>query len=132
MSEIRVTAGSGESHVSIPLPQPELIETSIGNAVVYFRVDSSPRPVTVDTEVRAVAAVDANAFEAAAKVIREGVRVIGAQVHEIGEALLPSELTVELGFTFEAKGKAAIVPVFLTGETSGRLAFKVIAKWQKH
>jgi Trypsin-co-occurring domain 1 len=110
--------------------EPELIQTSIGGAVVYFRVENTLPCIVADGEVRAVAALDENAFEAAAKVIRESVRVIGSQLHDVGAELMPSELTVELGFTFAATGKATIVPVFLTGETKGELALKVTAKWK--
>ena len=109
----------------------ELVETKVGNAIVYFRVDKVSPAVVTSEETRAVAAIDENPFEAASKVIRESVRVIGSHLHELREELMPEELTVELGFTFEAKGKATIVPVFLTGETSGGLAFKVTAKWQR-
>jgi hypothetical protein len=63
--------------------------------------------------------------------VREGVRAIGSHIRAAGEELAPSEFTVEMSFSFEAKGKTTIAPVFLTGEVSAQAALKVIAKWQK-
>jgi hypothetical protein len=131
MSENLAAAGSGEaSDHRAATPAPELVEKVIGDALVYFRVDARRRVVVPDADVRPVAAIDTNVFEAAAKVLRESVRAIGSQVKAMGQELAPSELTVELGFTFEAKGKTTIVPVLLTGEVSGEAALKITAKWQ--
>jgi hypothetical protein len=129
MSEIRA-AGEFSATSSEPV-QPELVETRIGDAVVYVRISGPTLGVANEGEVRAVGAFDENPFDAAAKVIREGVKVIGNSIHGISEVLQPSELRVEFGFTFEAKGRASIVPVFLTGESSGGVTLKVLALWRK-
>jgi hypothetical protein len=38
---------------------------------------------------------------------------------------------VEFSLTFEVKGKASIVPVFVTGESSVQSGLKVTALWKK-
>jgi hypothetical protein len=126
-----LVSGQGQSEGEpAVVPVTELVETTIGDAVVYFRVDR--RLEMLETgNVRPVAGAgpDKNAFEAAAHVAREAVRLFASHLSGIGEALRPSETGIEFSFTFEAKGKTAIVPVFLTGEASGQVALKVIAKW---
>jgi len=108
----------------------ELVETTIGDAVVYFRVDRHLEAVEAGG-IRPVAGlgIEANAFEAAAHVAREAVRLFANHLSAIAEALRPNETGIEFSFTFEAKGKTHIVPVFLTGETSGQVGLKVTAKW---
>lgn len=108
----------------------ELIETSIGDAVAYFRVDR--RLETRESEgIRPVASTLAalNPVESALKAARETVRLFADQLAEIAEALRPTETALEFSLTFEAKGKHSIVPVFLTGEASGQVGLKVSAKW---
>lgn len=111
----------------------ELIETSIGDAVVYFRVDRR-LDVTEAEGIRPVAAplVSLNPVESAMKVARETVRLFAGHLAEIAEALRPTETALEFSLTFEAKGKHSIVPVFLTGEVSGEAVLKVKAKWSGH
>ena len=108
------------------------METAIGDAVVYFRVEQRLEEAETG-RIRAVAGggIEKNAFEAAPHAAREAIRLFGGYMKEIGEALTPDETGVEFAFTFEAKGKAAIVPVILTGETSGQVALKVTAKWTR-
>ena len=130
MSTLRVSSQGQTESEPASVPVTELVETTIGDAVVYFRVDR--RLETPETgNIRPVTgpAPDRNAFEAAAHVAREAVRLFASHLSGIGEALRPSETGIEFSFTFEAKGKTAIVPVFLTGETSGQVALKVTAKW---
>ena len=73
MNGIRATVGSTGGEDRPVSSTAELVETTIGDAIVYFRVDSRPLVITSDTEVRPVA-LDANAFEAAAKVVRGSSR----------------------------------------------------------
>jgi hypothetical protein len=126
------TLGDSAEGTTIAGPPAELVETAIGDALVYFRVEQ--RLAEADTgRIRAVAGggIEPNAFQAAAHAAREAVRLFAGYLCDVGEALMPDETGVEFGFTFEAKGKAAIVPVILTGESSGQVALKVTAKWTR-
>lgn len=125
------TLGGAEDNAAVPV-STELVETAIGDAVVYFRVDRRLPAVEAPTGIRPVTGlgIDKNAFAAAAHVAREAVKLFGGTLKNVALELMPSETGIEFSISFEAKGKAAIVPVFLTGETTGQVALKVTAKWK--
>jgi hypothetical protein len=128
-----ISTGQGPADHALAAPEsPELVETKVGDALVYFRVER--RLDAVDTQgIRAVAgpAIPKDALDAAAEVAREAVRLFAARLSAVGEALQPTETGIEFSLSFAATGKATIVPVILTGEATGQVALKVSAKWTK-
>ena len=43
---------------------------------------------------------------------------------------VPQEITVEFSLSFQVKGKASLIPMFVTGETGAQTGLKVTAKWK--
>ncbi len=131
MSEIRSGGGEAERPASpIDSVAPRLVVQQVGAATVYFRVGAGPLPVANEPEFRAVAAIDSNVFDEAARVVSESVKVMGERIRGVAKALQPSKLEVEISFGFEVKGKATIVPVLLTGESTASAGLKVTATWE--
>jgi len=132
MSEVRAGAGSVERVAVISGEvRPELVAQQIGEATIYFRVSGETLVVANERELRPVAEVKSNVFDEAARIVGEGVKIIGQKVHALTETLQPSELEIELSFGFEVKGKATIVPVLLTGESTSNVGLKVTATWKQ-
>jgi hypothetical protein len=133
MSEIHPTLGQ-ESMISARGNGDEetrLVAQRVGDTVAYFRVSGRPLKVEGESELRAVAKLDVNAFDEAAHIVREGFKTISSNIASLKDELKPGEFEVELSFGFEAKGKAAIVPVLLTGESTATVGLKVTARWKK-
>jgi hypothetical protein len=133
VTEVRAAAGS-EEHVAVVSGdvRPELVAQEVGEATIYFRVSGETLEVANERELRPVAAdVKSNVFDEAARVVGEGVKIIGHKVRDLTETLQPSELEIELSFGFEVKGKATIVPVLLTGESTSNVGLKVTATWKR-
>jgi hypothetical protein len=121
----RVAVGSGEV-------RPELVAQEVGEATIYFRVSGEPLEVANERELRPVSGeVKSNVFDEAARVVGEGVNIIGKKVRDLTGTLQPSELEIEFSFGFEVKGKATIVPVLLTGESTSNVGLKVTATWKQ-
>ncbi|HVR46057.1 MAG TPA: CU044_2847 family protein [Candidatus Binatia bacterium] len=128
MGKIRTAVGGEREQTQPTAAQPNLIAQQIGSAIVYFRVSGQALPVTNESHIRAVTAT--NVFDEAARVVNEGVRVIGLKVHDAAKTLRPCELELEISFGFELKGRATIVPVLLTGESTSTAGLKITATWK--
>ena len=48
----------------------------------------------------------------------------------LGAKARPDQMSVEFSLNFEVKGKAALIPVFVTGETGAQTGLKVTALWK--
>jgi Trypsin-co-occurring domain 1 len=71
------------------------------------------------------------AFQIGSDILRECVRVIGERIEMMAEKARPNKVVVEFSISFEVKGKASIVPIFLTGETGGKTGLKITAEWAR-
>jgi hypothetical protein len=133
VSEVRAAAGSQDRIAAVSGDnRPELLAQEVGEATIYFRVSGQTLQVANEPELRPVAAeVKSNVFDEAARVVGEGVKIIGQKVRTLTETLQPTELEIELSFGFEVKGKATIVPVLLTGESTSTVGLKVTATWKQ-
>jgi len=108
------------------------IPMQVGSATVYVEQIGTPPEIEVDPRIRAVAPDPKEAFEQASEILRECVRVVGERVEglaELAEKARPRDITVEFALSFEVKGKAQLIPVFLTGETKAVSGLKVTAVW---
>ena len=119
-----------------------LVPMKVGSATVYVEQVGPPAEAVADDTIYPVAPSPREAFETAGEVLRECVRVVGEKMAAMGEAAqphavalakaaLPEEVTVEFSLTFEASGRAALIPVFVTGESKAQTGLKVTAVWQK-
>jgi hypothetical protein len=128
--EIRVGASPGVR--SDTTPARRLVPMRIGTATVYVEDVAEPSVIEQDDQVRPVAPPSPQeAFEAAGDFLRECVRIIGERVEALATAQRPHEVTVEFSLNFEVKGKATLIPVFLTGETGASTGLKVKAVWKR-
>jgi hypothetical protein len=110
-------------------PARRLIATKVGNADVY--IEQVGEPPAVDG-VYEVAAIDPQEiFDKASEALRECVRVVGSQVEALGDRVRPDEVSVEFSISFEAEGRASIVPVFVTGRSSVGTGLAVTAVWRR-
>lgn len=127
--EIR-TLGSAAG--ATPEPTNIMVPMQIGSATVYVAQSAGGGVAVEDDRIRPVAALSpAQAFESAGDILRECVRVIGERFENLAEKARPDQVTVEFSLTFEVKGKASIVPVFVTGESSAQTGLKVTAVWKR-
>ncbi len=109
-----------------------LVPVQIGSATVYIEQVGSAVVTELDDAVRPVAPLRPEAvFENAGEILRECVRVIGDRLETIATKTRPEEITVEFSLSFEVKGKASVIPVFLTGETGVQSGIKVTARWKR-
>ena len=109
-----------------------LVPMQVGSATVYVTQTPDASVTVEDDRIRPVAPISpAQAFESAGEILRECVRVMGERFENLADKAHPDELTVEFSLTFEVKGKASIVPVFVTGETSAQSGLKVTAVWKR-
>jgi hypothetical protein len=131
MSEVR--AGGTDRRVDHAVPDElHLVAQQVGEATIYFRVSANTLVVANEPELRPVAGgIRSNVFDEAALVVGEGVKIIGQRIRDLPETLQPSELELEISFGFEVKGKATIVPVLLTGESTSNVGLKVTATWKQ-
>lgn len=127
-----ITAGTNLSPHAESAPSKTMVPMQIGSATVYV-VQTVGETLTVeDDRIRPVAPLSpAQAFESAGEILRECVRVIGERIDNLADKARPQQVTVEFSLTFEVKGKASIVPVFVTGETSAQTGLKVTALWKR-
>jgi hypothetical protein len=108
----------------------QLVPMSVGDATVY--VEQIGEPLTIETreDIYTVAPPDPDeAFERAGEVLHECVRVVGERVGTLAENAMPKSVAVEFTLSFEASGRAQIVPVLLTGQTKVATGLKVTAVW---
>jgi hypothetical protein len=115
--------------------QPEakrfMVPIQVGSATVYIIQSAVPALVVEDDRIRPVAPISPQqAFQAAGEFLHECVRTLGEKVDALAGKAQPEEITIEFSLTFEVKGKASVVPVFVTGETSAQTGLKVTAVWK--
>lgn len=109
-----------------------LVPMPIGTAVVYVEQVGPPTPVAGDDSIYPVGPPSPHEmFANAVEVLQECVRVVGERVGDLAAQTMPQEVTVEFTLTFEAKGKTALIPVFVTGETGAATGLKVTAVWRR-
>ena len=102
----------------------------IGNATVYVEQVGEPVTVEADESIRLVRPPSPQeAFEAAGQILHECVRVLGDRIGTLAEKARPQQIIVEFTLSFQVKGAAAIIPVFLTGEATTKTGLKVTAVW---
>ena len=122
-ADIAQTNQGGPARIMVPM--------QIGSATVYVVQTEGAGPAVEDDRIRPVGALSpSQAFESAGEILRECVRVIGERIENLSEKARPQQVTVEFSLTFEVKGKASIVPVFVTGESSVQSGLKVTALWK--
>jgi len=103
----------------------------VGSATVYVEDYGESALIEVDDRLRPVAPPSPQeAFGSAGEILRECVRVIGERVDALAVKARPQEISVEFSLSFEVKGKAALIPVFVTGETGTETGLKVTAVWK--
>jgi hypothetical protein len=107
-----------------------LVPMQVGKAEVYVEVTGAPLSVEGDDGIYAASPTDSeNVFGEAGKAVKEVVRVVGEQVATLGDRVMPDQMSVEFSLSFEAGGKARLVPVLFTGETKVVTGLKVTAVW---
>jgi hypothetical protein len=107
------------------------VPMQVGSAVVYVEQVGEPAITEADDQVRPVGAPSPReAFETAGEILRECVRVIGERIDALSTRAKPDQMSIEFSLSFEVKGKAALIPVFVTGETGANTGLKVTAVWK--
>lgn len=109
----------------------QLVPMQVGSATVWVEQIGSATEIEVDDEVYAASPDTEEAFAKAVEVLRECVKSIGSELKQLEATLRPPEVTVEFSISLEAKGKAHIIPVLLTGETGVTTGLKVAATWRR-
>lgn len=125
---------AGGATTSRPLTggdQRSLVPMNVGSATVYVVRTGDASIVAGDDEIYTAAPDPREVFDRAVDVIRECVVKIGEGVEALAEKAMPRELTVEFSLTFEAKGKTAILPVFVTAEHGVGAGLKISAVWKR-
>jgi len=114
-----IRAGGIHGSLSESVPTRRLIPMQVGKATVYIEQIGEPAEVEADDRIYPVAPPNPKEmFENAVEVLQECVRVVGERIESLTKKTMPQEITVEFSLTFEARGKMALVPVFVTGETN--------------
>jgi hypothetical protein len=102
----------------------------VGSATVFIEQVGERVEVQTDDTIYPVSPPSPDeAFDKAGFILQECVRVVGEKIEEIAEKSKPREVTVEFTLSFEAAGKAQLIPVLFTGETKAVTGLKVIAMW---
>jgi hypothetical protein len=108
-----------------------LVPMRIGDATVFLSRPDRDAVIEESDEIRPVVKVTLpspqEAFEQAGAFLCECVRIFDDRIGRLAHQ--PGQITVEFALSFEVTGKAALVPVFITGETKGGTAIKVTAVW---
>lgn len=125
--DIGYSGGRAES------PEPpsirRFVPMRIGNAVVYVEEAQGTQDIEASDEIAPVSRNSDAVFDEAVSIIKECVEAVGKQIQRFETAAKPNRVEVEFSLTFEAKGKAQVIPVILTGETKGGTGLKVTAVW---
>jgi hypothetical protein len=107
-----------------------LVPLQIGSATVFVEQDPAPVEVDVGDEIHPVALpTPKEAMEQAGAFLQELVGIFDERIKKLATASRPKEIGVEFSLGFEVKGKATIIPVLLSGESSAQAAIKVSATW---
>jgi hypothetical protein len=108
-----------------------LVPMRVGEATVYVELAGEPPAVEGDDEIYGAAPTEpGDIFGKAGKALKEVVRVVGEQVAALGEKARPEQVSVEFALSFEAGGRAQLIPVLFTGETKAVSGLKVTAVWE--
>ena len=107
-----------------------LVPMRVGEAAVYVEVAGKPPSVEGDDEIYAAAPKKPeDVFGEVGRALKEVVRVVGEQVAALSDKARPEQVSVEFALSFEAGGKAQLIPVLFTGETKAISGLKIIAVW---
>ncbi len=113
-------------------PVQRLVPMHVGGAIVYVEQVGGPASVEGQDDIRPVAPpAPGEAFQSAGQILHECVRVIGEQVEGLEAKARPDEITVEFSLSFEVKGRASLIPIFVTGEAGAQTGLKVKATWKR-
>ena len=128
--EIRVGDSSPMPSESAPIRR--IVPMRVGNATVFVEEVGEPVMIDVGDQVRPVAPPSPQeAFENAGEILHECVRVLGERIEALAAKARPQEITVEFSLSFEVKGQASLIPVFVTGESSAQTGLKVTSVWKR-
>ncbi len=106
------------------------VPMQVGSATVFVEQVGESVEVEANDEIYPVAPPSpAEAFVKAGEALQECVRVVGEKIEGLADKAKPEQVTVEFTLSFEAKGKAQLIPVLLTGETKATTGLKVTAVW---
>jgi hypothetical protein len=109
-----------------------VVPMQVGSATVYIEQFGDLIVVESEGAIRTVALPSSSeVFEKGGDILHECVRVIGERIEAMAEKARPKKVTVEFSISFEVRGKASVIPVFLTGETGGQTGLKVTAEWTR-
>lgn len=126
-NEIGLGTG-GEAGTSGPR---RLVAISVGEAAVYVEVAGEPLSIEGDEDIYPAAAKGpADVFGEAGRALKEIVHVVGERVVSLGNEVKPDQVSVEFALSFEAGGRAQLIPVLFTGETKAVSGLKVTAVWE--
>jgi Trypsin-co-occurring domain 1 len=126
------TPGSleGENAAVSADPGRRLVATQVGSATVYIEQIGPPAERDVDESLRQVSIPSpAEAFEKAGEALRECVRIVGERIEALTDKAKPAEISVEFTLSFEAEGRAHIIPILVTGRSSVTTGLAVRAVW---
>ena len=113
-----------------PISSRQLVPMQIGSATVFLELSKEAASVEADDGIYPVGARGVSeAFDRAGDTLREILRLVDERAKQL-EAARPSEITVEFSLTFEATGRASIVPILVTGETGLQTGLRVTAVWR--
>jgi len=126
-----IRTGTGPVARADVAPARRLVLMRVGSANVYVEEVAEPAAIDAGDQVRPVAPPSPHeAFETAGEILRECVRVIGERIESLAVEARPQKISVEFSLSFEVKGKASLIPIFVTGETGAQTGLKVTAEWQ--
>ena len=121
--------GDGESRAESGR-KSQLVPMRVGNATVFVEQVGEPAEIQTDDAIYPVSPPSPEeAFEKAGQIMQECVRVVGERVEELAGKARPRDITVEFTLSFEAGGRAQLIPVLFTGETKAVTGLKVTAVW---
>ena len=121
--------GDGESGAE-SVRTSRLVPMRVGNATVFVEQAGGPAEIQSDDAIYPVSPpTPEDAFDKAGQILQECVRVLGEKVEKLAEKAGPRDITVEFSLSFEAGGRAQLIPVLLTGETKAVTGLKVTAVW---
>jgi hypothetical protein len=107
-----------------------LVPISLGGVEIFVEQVGEPAEIEAGTDIY-VATSPREALESALEFTGNLLASVGDRLAEVREKTTPDELTVELSLTFEATGKASIVPVLVTGQAGAKSGITVTAVWRR-
>lgn len=125
----KIGYGDGHGSEADPSLARRFVPMQVGDAVVYIEENKGDLKVERSDKIYPASAGTEAVFDEATRIIKECVRVVGTQVTDLGEKVKPTRVEVEFSLSFEASGKAQVIPVILTGETKGGAGLRVTAVW---